>query len=168
MRRRSSLHTSSRSTDVDLPLSQSWAVVASGREGQQWYVDALPWLVRGAIDRAFGGAGRRWPPPGRELLRAGDTVGFWRVVECGSTKPVDGSVPGRRLVLDADVRAPGLVTLRTTLTPLGGTRCRVHQGVTFAPSGLLGVTYLLADLPAREVVMDLAHRRLLAALRARR
>ena len=54
--------------------------MASGETGPHWYVDALPFVVRGALDRAVGGAGQRWAPPGTPLLAAGDRAGFWSVV----------------------------------------------------------------------------------------
>ncbi len=151
------LLTSSRASTVDHDPDQVWAVVACGRPGPRWYADAAPFVVRGALDRLVGGAGRRWPAPDRDLLTAGDTVGFWRVV-----RATDGV-----LDLEAVVRAPGRVTLRTEVTP-DGTGARVAQAVTFEPHGVLGTAYLLADLPAREAVITLAHRRLLGDLRTAR
>ena len=128
-------------------------MVACGRPGARWYADSAPFAVRGALDRLVGGAGRRWPGPDRDLLRAGDEVGFWRVT---------GADEGR-LVLEAAVRAPGRVTLTTTVTA-EGTRSRLDQRVSFRPDGLLGAAYLFADLPAREAVIGLVHRRLLQDL----
>ncbi len=157
------LRTSSRTSDVDLPADTAWAAVASGRPGRRWYLDAAPFVVRGALDRLAGGAGRAWEPPGTPLLAAGDTAGFWRVLEATA---YDG---GRhRLALEAAVRAPGRVLLETRVDPLGPDRARVGQRVSFAPRGSLGHAYLLADLPAREAVLELAHRRLLADLRRER
>jgi len=152
------LRTSRRTTDLDLPAEQAWAVVASGRRGRQWYVDAVPFVLRGAVDRLVGGHGRAWDPPGTPLLATGDTAGFWRVREAGRG--------GRRyrLLLDAEVRAPGRVLLRTEVEPVAGGHTRLHQVVAFDPVGLLGRAYLLADLPAREAVLELTHRRLLADL----
>ena len=148
------LLTSSRASTVDHDPDQVWAVVACGRPGPRWYADAVPFVVRGALDRLLGGAGRRWPAPDRDLLAAGDAVGFWRVVRA------DDGV----LDLEAVVRAPGRVRLRTEVRPDGAV-ARVSQAVTFEPHGVLGAAYLLADLPAREAVIALAHRRLLHDLR---
>jgi len=154
------LHTSTRSSEVVLPVAAAWEVVASGRHGPRWYVEAAPFVLRGAIDRLVGGAGRPWDPPGTPLLAAGDTAGFWRVLEARTD---DG---GRhRLLLEAAVRAPGRVLLETRVDPLGPERARIGQQVRFEPHGVLGRAYLLADLPARELVIDLTHRRLLADLR---
>ncbi len=158
MRRRTTLHTSGRRTELDIPASAAWRIVASGRDRPQWYVDAGPFVLRGAVDRLAGGEGRRWRPPGTPVLSTGDTAGFWRVLEADHD--------AHRLVLEADVRAPGRVLLRTTVEPLGETRCRLSQLVRLEPHGWLGRGYLAADLPAREVLVELTHRRLLADVRA--
>jgi hypothetical protein len=155
MHRHRDLHTSTRTSTVDLTPEAVRAVVASGRRGPQWYVDAPPLLVRGALDRLVGG-GPLQRPPGRHLLEAGDRAGFWTVVR---------SAPDE-LLLEAAVRAPGSVLLRTSMEPEGPGRTQVRQTVSFAPSGVLGRVYLVVDLPARESVIELTHRHLLAALRA--
>ncbi|MFC4784436.1 DUF2867 domain-containing protein [Nocardioides sp. MAHUQ-72] len=152
------LRTSRRSSELDLPADAAWAVVASGRAGRQWYVDAAPFVLRGGLDRLVGGRGRPWDPPGTPLLAAGDTAGFWRVLAAGH----DGD--RRRLVLEAAVRAPGRVVLTTEVEPADEARSRLHQEVAFEPHGVLGRAYLLVDLPAREAVAELVHRRLLADL----
>jgi hypothetical protein len=148
------LHRSTRSSRVDRGADEVWSVVAGAGHGPHWYVDALPFVVRGAIDRALGGAGRRWPVPAKSRLEAGDTAGFWRVVRAGR----------HRLALEADVRSPGRVTLETSVEPDGADGCTVRQTVTFEPDGLVGQLYMVADVPAREVVAELAHRELLAEI----
>lgn len=155
MERRTRLRSSTRTSLVDLPADRVRAVVADGRSGPRWYLDALPFVVRGGLDRALGGEGRRWPPPGRDLLEAGDRAGFWHVVR---------STP-RELLLRAEVRAPGVVELRTEMTAHAVGATVLAQTVSLEPTGLSGQLYLLADLPAREAVIELAHRRLLGDLR---
>jgi Protein of unknown function (DUF2867) len=150
------LHRSTRSSDVDRDADQVWSVVVGAGAGRHWYVDAFPFVVRGAIDRVLGGAGRRWPVPSHPRLEAGDTAGFWRVTGAGR----------RRLALEADVRSPGRVTLETSVEPIGVGRCSVRQTVTFEPDGLVGQLYMLADVPAREAVAELTHQALLAELAA--
>ncbi len=159
MRRRSTLHTTSRETTLPVRASEAWLVVASGAHGRQWYVDAVPFLVRGAIDRLVGGQGRRWPVPGTPLLTTGGSAGFWEITSADHD--------ARRLVLTARVRTPGTVVLTTEVEPRGD-GCRLTQSVSLHPSGALGYAYLLADLGAREVVLELAHRRLVADVAATR
>lgn len=154
MKRSLGLTTSGRSTVVDLPVERVRAVVADGLTGKHWYDDAAPIVVRGGVDRLLGGRGRRWPAPGRPLLERGDRVGFWRVVR----SRVD------ELALRAELRLPGTVELVTRMSAEDG-RTRITQTVTLRPDGVLGRAYLLADLPAREAVIELVHRRLLRDLR---
>ena len=153
-----SLRTSGRRSTSVRSADEAWAVLAGAGHGRHWYVDAAPFVVRGALDRLALGGGRRWPVPDGPLLRAGDRAGFWRVLAAGTT------ATGHRLVLEAAVRAPGRVVLelRVDRHPAG---CTVDLAITFEPDGLLGAAYLLTDVPAREAVVELTHRRLLADLR---
>ena len=160
MHRRTRLGSSSRSSDVDLPADAVWQVAASGRSGRQWYVDAAPFVFRGGVDRLAGGAGRRWDPPGTPLLATGARAGFWLVVSARH----EGL--HRRLVLEAQVRAPGTVRLTTEAARIPDGRTRLVQTISFAPRGVLGAAYLLADVTAREAVIEVTHRRLLRDLGA--
>lgn len=156
-----SLHSSRRVSTHPLRPDEVWAVVAGAGPGRHWYVDAAPFVLRGAIDRAVLGAGRRWPVPDGPLLAAGDRAGFWEVRAAG-TRPA-----GHRLVLEAAVRAPGRVTLTLLVTAVGGRAAggsELDLTIRFDPDGVLGTAYLLADLPAREVLTDLVHRRIRADL----
>ena len=141
-------------------MEDVWRVAASGACGRHWYVDAAPFVFRGGVNRLVGGRGRRWDPPGTPLLAAGDRAGFWSVVAAAHAEHE------RRLVLEAVVRAPGTVRLTTEAWALSPTQTRLVQTVHFAPRGPLGAAYLLADLPAREAVIELTHRRLLSDLTA--
>ncbi|WP_395659262.1 DUF2867 domain-containing protein [Nocardioides sp.] len=154
MRRLTRLHASGRATDLPLPADVVWSRLVAAGTGSRWYVDAPPFVVRGALDRAVGGGGRRWPVPDRERLETGDRAGFWEV------RSVDPH--GRRMVLEAAVRAPGTVRLSSTVLPRTPTGCVLRQTISFEPGGLVGSAYLLVDLPAREVVAELAHRHAVA------
>ncbi len=157
MHRRPGLSGTSRSSEPKVGAGAAWRVVANGHDRHQWYVDAAPLVARGWVDRGLGGVGRPWRPPGTPVLSTGDRAGFWAVEEADHE--------AHRLVLRAAVRAPGEVRLTTTVEPLGDERCRIAQRVSFAPYGVLGRVYLVADLPAREVLLELVHRRLLADVR---
>ncbi len=164
MDRHRTLTTSTRSARVAGAPDEVWDVVASGAAGSQWYVDAAPFVFRGALDRLVGGAGRRHRPPGRPRLATGDQVGFWRVAQADHQ--------ARRLLLEAQVRAPGRVTLEAVVTPdgpLGGpiadAGSAIGLTITLEPKGVLGAAYLVADLPARAVVAELTMLHLLTVLR---
>ncbi|WP_395690583.1 DUF2867 domain-containing protein [Nocardioides sp.] len=151
MRRLTRLHASGRASDLGLPADVAWARLTAAGSGRHWYVDAVPFVVRGAVDRAVGGEGRRWPAPDRTALEAGDRAGFWEVRVADPQE--------RRLVLEAAVRAPGRVRLTSRVLPRVPDGCTLRQTVTVEPDGLLGSAYLLVDLPARELVVELAHQR---------
>ena len=150
-----SLHSSRRVSTVPLGPDEVWAVVAGAGPGRHWYADAAPFVLRGALDRAVLGGGRRWPVPDGPLLKAGDRAGFWLVRAAGDRPG------GHRLVLEAAVRAPGTVTL-TVLVTARDAGCEVDLQVRLDPRGVLGAAYLLADLPARETLVELVQRRLVA------
>ncbi|VXC21625.1 conserved hypothetical protein [Nocardioides sp. AX2bis] len=155
------LQRSGRSTTLDRPAADVWAAVASARpdaDGHVWYVDAPGFVVRGAIDRVALGRGRRWPLPDRDLLRSGDRAGFWEVLE------VDHD--NRRMTMQASVRAPGTVRMEVSVADAGADWSVATLAISFAPRGVLGWTYLLTDLPAREVVMELTQSALLADVAA--
>lgn len=148
------LLTSTRSSLVPGPPDAAWAaVVANGPHA--WHVDAVPLVLRGLLDRAVGGSGRRIPPADAGPLRVGDRAGLWRVERCD---PVSG------LLLRAEVRAPGEVTLLARVEPAGEAGARVTTAVRLRPHGVLGWAYLTLDLPARETVVALVHRRLVAQI----
>lgn len=154
-----SLHVSRRVATLPVGVEEAWGVVAGAGPGRHWYADAAPFVVRGAIDRALLGRGRRWPVPDGRLLRAGDRAGFWLVRAAGERQR------GHRLVLEAAVRAPGTVTLTVLVSATGtsaGPATEVDLRVRLDPQGVLGAAYLLADLPARETLVGLVHRRLRA------
>ena len=157
MRRRSSLLTSSRSTRLRAPADAAWAALVSAGAGRHWYADTPPLRLRQSLDRLVGGPPAA-PPPARAQLATGDRVGLWRVAEADPA--------ARRLVLEAEVRAPGVVVLTTTVLSTPGSGCEVRQAVSFAPAGLVGVAYLLPDLPVRELVAEWVHREALADVRA--
>ncbi len=156
MDRHRTLTTSSRSATVERSVDEVWDVVASGAEGPQWYVDAAPFVFRGGVDRLVGGAGRRHRPPGRPRLATGDQVGFWKVVEADHAH--------RRLLLEAQVRAPGRVTLEVHVAE-DEAGSALDLTVALEPRGPLGAVYLVADLPARAVVTELTMLHLLTVLR---
>ncbi len=148
-----SLRTSGRRSTSARSADEAWAVLVGAGPGRHWYVDAAPFVFRGAVDRVALGRGRRWSVPDRPVLRPGDRAGFWRVLAAGTT------ATGHRLVLEAAVRAPGrvLLELRVDRLPAG---CAVDLAITFEPDGLLGAAYLLTDVPAREAVTALVDARI--------
>ncbi len=161
MRAFPTLHRSTRSTALDRPAGEVWAAAAAGRpdrDGDAWYVDNAAFAFRGGLDRLTLGRGRRWPLPDHDLLEVGDHAGFWDVTEADHER--------RRLAMTARVRAPGTVLMEVSTAETGDASCVLSLAISFAPRGLLGTAYVVTDLPAREVVIELTHRRLLEQVSA--
>ena len=148
------LLTSTRSSRFLVAPGDAWSRLLAGGPGAHWY-DTGPLALRAGLDRLLGGTAPA-PVPDR-ALRAGDAVFFWDVTHA------EAHAGTYELSLRARVRAPGTVTLRVGLDPTEpGTR--LTQSVRFDPQGVLGTAYLLADLPARELLIELVHRRTRAAI----
>jgi len=106
-----------------------------------WYAWDVLWQLRGFLDRLVGGVGMRRGRRSPTELRTGDTVDCWRV---------ESIVPGRRLVLRAEMKLPGRAWL--TLEVCGARRTTIRQTATFEPSGTLARAYWYALLPLHELV----------------
>jgi hypothetical protein len=156
MRRRSSLLTSARSTRLGVSPDAAWGALVSTRAGRHWYADAPPLVLRQSLDRLVGGPPAA-PLPHHPELATGDRAGLWWVAEADAVC--------RRLVLEARVRAPGVVVLTTTVLSTPRSGCEVRQAVSFAPAGVVGMAYLISDLPVRELAAEWVHRQALADVR---
>ena len=133
-----------RTMVVDVPPEQAFAPVRRIGGATGWYFGNLLWLMRGWLDRAFGGAGI---PRGRrdpDLCEAGDVIDGWTV---------EAYEPDRRMRLSSGMKLPGRGWLEFEVTPLdGGRRSTIRQTATFDPRGLLGRAYWYAVLPIHGVL----------------
>jgi uncharacterized protein YbjT (DUF2867 family) len=134
-----------REVTTTASMASLWtAVSALGGERGYYAVDWLWWL-RGLMDRLVGGPGLRRGRRSSRELRLGDALDFWRVTS------ID---PPKRLELTAEMRLPGVATLRFELAPeaepASGTR--LIMTASFRPRGLLGIAYWYAVLPLHGIV----------------
>ncbi len=108
-----------------------------------WYGSNLLWRMRGAMDEAAGGSGlRRGRRHPTELL-PGDVLDFWRVLEV---------VPDKRLLLLAEMKAPGEALLDIRLEEKGEGLTELSLVSRFLPRGLAGLLYWHALYPAHLMV----------------
>ena len=114
-----------------------------GRNG--WYFAQPLWRLRGMMDRAVGGPGLRRGRRHPVDLRVGDGLDFWRVVALE---------PPRRLLLLAEMKAPGDALLEFTVNPEGPQRVAVDMISRFLPRGLAGLAYWYALLPAHQWLFE--------------
>lgn len=125
---------------VDTDASRESVYRSFARIGGEvgYYVVGWAWALRGLIDQIVGGPGLRRGRRHPIDLRTGESLDFWRVLD------VD---PGRRLVLQAEMRVPGRAWLEWEIEDLDDGRHRLHQRAHFAPRGLWGRAYWYAMLP---------------------
>jgi hypothetical protein len=122
------------------------SVLSIGGE-KGWLAFGWMWRLRGFVDKLAGGPGlnRGRRDPGD--LRLGDGLDFWLVADLK---------PGRRLLLSADMKAPGKAWLEYAIE---GTR--LVQTAYFLPQGLWGRLYWLALKPAHGLIFNRLLRRII-------
>ncbi|MGW6006985.1 SDR family oxidoreductase [Oerskovia enterophila] len=156
-----SLYVDERRRVVDAPPDVLWKVVESiGGQGG-WYSWSLAWRVRGLMDRLSGGPGLRRGRRDENTLVVDDVLDFWRV---------EAIEPGRRLLLRAEMRLPGLAWLELRVDEAaeevtgpddvgpapedasGPGRTYFAQRALFHPHGLAGQAYWWSVKPFHGVV----------------
>lgn len=156
-----SFYTDERRRVVDAPRDVLWRVIEEiGGQGG-WYSWALAWRARGLLDRLAGGPGLRRGRRDEHRLRVDDELDFWRVEDIE---------PGKRLLLRAEMRLPGLAWLELRVdesaaeitdesdvgpSPAeasGPGRTFFAQRALFYPHGLTGQLYWWAVKPFHGIV----------------
>jgi len=105
-----------------------------------WFRYQFLWQARGMYDKLSGGCGLNRSRRDPEMLRIGDCLDFWRVVDL---------VPDRRLLLFSEMRLPGkgwleFVTRSQTLTVTA----------YFLPNGLKGRLYWYGLWPFHKLIFN--------------
>ncbi len=103
-----------------------------------WYYAGFLWKIRGGMDRAIGGVGLRRGRRDPVSVRIGDAIDFWRVEDV---------VPGRRLLLHAEMIVPGDAWLEFRVEPRGDDQSELIQTAYFKPSPIWGKLYWYACFP---------------------
>ena len=104
-----------------------------------WYYMNFLWVIRGIIDKLFGGVGLRRGRRHPEELQPGDALDFWRVILADKE--------GRRLLLYAEMKLPGEAWLEFRFE--GKT---LVQTATFRPRGLMGRVYWYGVYPLHVLI----------------
>ncbi|QSW89221.1 SDR family oxidoreductase [Flavobacterium endoglycinae] len=117
-------------TDRDAVIAKIWSI---GGETGWYYADWL-WILRGFIDKIFGGVGARRGRTNRQNIHVGDVLDFWRVVYADKKQG--------KLILYAEMKLPGEAWLEFKIF-----NNTLYQAATFRPKGLAGKLYWYAVLP---------------------
>lgn len=116
-------------------LDKIWSI--GGETG--WYYANILWLIRGFIDKLFGGVGLRRGRTSKTDINAGDTLDFWRVLYANKSEG--------RLLLFAEMKLPGEAWLEFQIID-----DYLIQTATFRPKGIWGRKYWFFLLPIHSIV----------------
>lgn len=122
-----------------------------------WYYGTWLWGVRGTLDRAIGGVGLRRGRRDPVKIRIGDAIDFWRV---------EDFVPGRRLLLRAEMKVPGEALLEFRVRSRDDGSSELSQTAYFHPSWFWGRAYWYAVYPVHVAVFRGMARRIARAAEA--
>jgi len=128
-----------RKTHVDEPekvLKKIWAI--GGTNG--WYYGNWLWIIRGFIDKLYGGVGLQRGRKNPTEISPGDALDFWRVLIADQNE--------RRLLLFAEMKLPGEAWLEFRLDK----QDVLYQTATFRPLGISGRLYWYCLLPVHIVI----------------
>ena len=103
-----------------------------------WYYAGFLWKIRGWMDRTIGGVGLRRGRRDPVSVRIGDAIDFWRVEDV---------IPGRRLLLHAEMIVPGDAWLEFKIEAIDEDHSALTQTAYFRPSPFWGRAYWYACLP---------------------
>jgi uncharacterized protein YbjT (DUF2867 family) len=134
------------------PAALYGAFARIGGDHGYYTMNAL-WRIRGRLDQLVGGIGLRRGRRHPTDIRPGEALDFWRVADV---------VPGRRLLLRAEMKLPGLATLEFTAVPTDGGSTLVQEAM-FRPRGLLGRVYWYGLWPAHVLIFGRMARRIARA-----
>jgi len=117
--------------DSEKTLNKIWSI--GGKNG--WYYGDWLWVIRGFIDKLFGGVGLRRGRKNQTEISPGDALDFWRVLIADKKE--------KRLLLFAEMKLPGEAWMEFRID----SNNILHQTATFRPLGLWGRIYWYSVLP---------------------
>jgi uncharacterized protein YbjT (DUF2867 family) len=127
-------HREIKAEQIESILNKIWSI--GGETG--WYYGNHLWLLRGFLDKVFGGVGLRRGRTNTNHIAAGDALDFWRVLVADKDQ--------KRLLLYAEMKLPGEAWLEFRIMRLKN-RLQLRQVATFRPKGIWGRLYWYSVVP---------------------
>ncbi|MHA2503391.1 MAG: SDR family oxidoreductase [Candidatus Kariarchaeaceae archaeon] len=109
-----------------------WNTISSIGGSTGWYYGDYLWKIRGFLDEIVGGVGMRRGRTHPTDLKQGDVIDCWRVKRV---------VQGEELILEAEMKLPGIASLKFGIIPQDDGTFILEQNALFVPQGLLGLLY---------------------------
>lgn len=103
------------------------------------------WVIRGWLDKLFGGVGLRRGRRHSDEIRIGESLDFWRV---------ETVEPYKLLRLRAEMKVPGKAWLQFESIPMEKGRTLLTQTAYFAPRGLSGLIYWYGLYPIHTFIFS--------------
>jgi hypothetical protein len=139
-----SLLVDEQEADSEATPEQLFETVSGIGGDRGWYAQDWLWGIRGLVDRAVGGIGRRRGRRDPDRLRVGDALDFWRV---------EAYEPPHLIRLRAEMRLPGDAWLEWQVDPAeSGTGSHLRQRGLYHPRGLWGRLYWYCLLPLHALI----------------
>lgn len=120
----------------------AWNVVKRIGGNTGWYFGTFFWKIRGFIDKLIGGPGLSRGRRHVDSIAVGDCLDFWRVV----------GVDEQRLLLKAEMLAPGEAFLEFRIQVLSNGTNELRMTPIFAPHGIWGQLYWLLIAPSHSLM----------------
>jgi uncharacterized protein YbjT (DUF2867 family) len=130
---------------LDATEEKVWASVQQVGGQNGWYFAQPLWRLRGMLDWIVGGPGLKRGRRNPTQLRVGDGLDFWQVVALE---------PHHRMLLLAEMKAPGDALLEFIIQPQGEGRTVLEVVARFLPRGIAGLAYWYALLPTHKWLFE--------------
>ncbi len=139
----SHLRTDTREITVNAPAETLFEIVSAIGGNTGWYYGSWLWRIRGFIDQQVGGVGLRRGRRHPSQLVVGEALDFWRVEEY---------LPGKRLLLRAEMRVFGAAWLEFRVEPIDSDTAKLTQTAHYYPRGVMGLIYWYGIYPIHAFV----------------
>jgi uncharacterized protein YbjT (DUF2867 family) len=132
-----------RQREVNAATGEVFRVVSRVGGNNGWHYANWLWKLRGLMDELVGGVGLRRGRRDANDITVGEALDFWRVEELDR---------GRRILLRAEMKVPGIAWLEFEVRPIDEQRCTFMQTARFYPRGLPGIIYWHGVYPLHALV----------------
>lgn len=146
------------SITLDGPPELAWDVVKRIGGDNGWYFGTCLWQLRGFVDEVLGGPGLSRGRRQVDQVALGDHLDFWRVVAVEESS---------RLLLRAEMLAPGEAFLEFCIWPLPDGATELRMIPSFRPRGFWGRVYWSLIAPSHLLLFSSMLRQMARAARAR-
>ena len=120
----------------------AWSVVKRIGGNTGWYFGTYLWKIRGFVDKLLGGPGLSRGRRHVDSIAVGDCLDFWRVV----------AVDEQRLLLKAEMLAPGKALLEFHIQVLPDGTNRLRMSPSFEAHGIWGKLYWWMIAPSHSLM----------------